>query len=229
MQFQSIDDNRPLRILIADDHEFTREGLLFSLGKRKSFQIVGTAKNGKEALQLAAEYKPHIVLMDIGMPVMDGIGATQAIKRDFPDTKVIILTSRQFKDEIYAAMSAGANAYCMKDISTEKLIQIVEFVFDGAIYIDPAIAKILIDILIASGSRNEQDANRTVNLTDRELEVLNLVALGKSNKEISNTLKISTNTVKLHLTKLTNKLAVDDRTQAAVKAIRLGLISTPNH
>jgi DNA-binding NarL/FixJ family response regulator len=217
-----------LRVLIVDDSEYTREGLGLSIGRKSAFQIVGAASNGREALALAEQQAPQVVLMDIDMPVLDGIAATRQMKQEFPHIKIMMLTSRRYDHEIYTSLAAGASAYCLKDISAEKLVQVIQLVFDGAIYIDPAVTPVMSALF-----RNEKVyasdpmPRRNTTLTERELDVLKLVAQGKSNKEISLLLQISINTVKLHLGKLISKLDVEDRTQAAIKALQLGVIAAP--
>jgi DNA-binding NarL/FixJ family response regulator len=221
--------SRPLKVLIAEDHELARNGLVFSLNRKSQFNIVGEAENGELALRICQEKHPDIVLMDIGMPVMDGIDASQRLKREFPHIKVIILTSHQDGEEVYASLAAGADAYCMKDIRIERLIHIMETVYDGAIWLDPSIARMVMDSLMVRMPEKARDLpqNRqryNVDLTERELEVLKLIVEGRSNKEIADKLVITVHTAKAHVGNIMQKLAVDDRTQAAVKAIRDGLV-----
>lgn len=231
---------QPITLLIAEDHEFTRTGLVYSLQAIKNFQIVAEAENGAQAVEMAVQHKPSVVLMDIGMPEMDGITATQKIKAASPEIKVVMLTSRQFNQEIYASLSAGADAYCMKDITTDKVAQVIEMVMEGAMWLDPAIAKIVVNGLPAAGlstagSKQAHDGQGlssihhrgeaySSDLTEREIDVLKAIASGKSNKDIADHLSISVNTVKSHVRNLIQKLSVDDRTQAAVKALQEGLI-----
>jgi NarL family two-component system response regulator LiaR len=218
----------PIRLLIAEDHEFTRTGLIYSFQKHDGYKIVGEAENGKQAIKLAHDLQPDMVLMDIGMPDIDGISATREIKDALPAIKVIILTSRQFSEEIYAVLSAGADAYCMKDISTERLLQVLEVIADGAVWLDPAIARIVASALPqqAENGLNILAPRQAYNLqlTEREVEVLHHIAMGKSNKDIAEALQVSVHTIKSHVRSLIQKLAVDDRTQAAVKALQDGLI-----
>lgn len=160
---------------------------------------------------------------------MDGIEATQKIKRDFPHIKVVILTSHQDGEEVYASLAAGADAYCMKDIRIERLIQIMDMVYDGAIWLDPAIARLVMDSLMIRVPEKARDTTQSrqrynVDLTDRELEVLKLIVEGRSNKEIADKLVITVHTAKAHVGNIMQKLAVDDRTQATVKALHDGLV-----
>ncbi len=224
-------ETRPLKIMIAEDHELARNGLVFSLNRKSQFKIVAEAENGEMALKLAQETQPDVVLMDIGMPVMDGVEATQLMKQRHPHIKVMILTSHQDGEEVYASMAAGADAYCMKDIKTERLIQLVEMVYDGAIWLDPSIARLVMDSLTVrppdhkpkEGTASRQRYN--VDLTEREMEVLQLIVEGRSNKEIADILVITIHTAKAHVGNIMQKLSVADRTQAAVKAIREGLVT----
>lgn len=221
--------NDTIRILIVEDHELARRGLTAMLEEFNTFDIVGEAENGEEAVSLALENNPDVVLMDIGMPVMDGITATQKIKEQSATIKVVMLTSHQEGEEVYAALAAGADAYCMKDIKIERLCQVIEMVQEGAIWLDPAIAKMVMQALpIKLSERGKQAPTRqryNAVLTEREVEVLRLIVAGKNNKEIAEELSITIHTAKAHVCNIIQKLAVDDRTQAAVKALRDGYLS----
>ncbi len=219
---------RPLKILIVEDHELARNGLVFSLTRKTGFQIIGEAENGELAVRLTQEKQPDVILMDIGMPVMDGVEATQRIKGQFPHIKVVMLTSHQDGEEVYASLAAGADAYCMKDIKIERLVPLIEMVYDGAIWLDPTIARMVMNSMMVrmpEKSREPQTRQRyNVDLTEREMEVLKLLVEGRSNKEIADILVVTVHTAKAHVGNIMQKLAVDDRTQAAVKAIRDGLV-----
>lgn len=221
-------NTKPIQLLIVEDYELSRNGLLFGFKGESRFEVVGEATNGDEALQLAQSARPDVVLMDIAMPVMDGIEATQQIKAKLPDVKIIMLTSRQENDEVYTSLAAGADAYCMKDISTERLMQVIEMVVDGVFWLDPTIAKLVLNSLRLKlpqpGKPGMTRQRYRVELTDREKEVLELLVDGKNNKDISEQLHISVNTAKAHVSSIMQKLSVDDRTQAAVKALREGII-----
>lgn len=223
-----------LRVLIAEDHELARYGLALALEEHARFTMQGEAENGAQALDMVAENPPDIVLMDIGMPIMDGITATQRIKEQFPEVKVVMLTSHKEGEEIYASLAAGADAYCLKDIKIDRLCQVMEMVMEGALWLDPAIARLVVEALPGGNSATVEQERSVVGyqhrkrynteLTDREQEVLNLIVAGKSNKEIANLLKVTTHTAKAHVCSIIQKLAVDDRTQVAVKALREGLV-----
>jgi len=218
----------PIKILIAEDHEFTRTGLKYSLQGQASVQVVSEAGNGLEAVKMADHTSPDIILMDIGMPHMDGVAATQIIKRSHPEMKVVMLSSRQFSDEIYAALSSGADAYCTKDISLEKLVTVFETVLDGGVWLDPSIARIVTTALPGNSPQKASSKRHGYNteLTDREREVLEFIAQGKANKDIADAMGLSIHTVKTYVRNLLQKLAVDDRTQIALKAVKEGLIDS---
>lgn len=229
---------RPIQILIVEDHELARYGLSMALSEKEGIEIIGEAENGQQGVDLALEKKPDVILMDIGMPVLDGIAATQHIKGKLPDTKILMLTSIQNHEEVLASMAAGADAYCMKDIKMDRLYQVIQMVIDGAIWLDPAIARMVMQTLpggIHHDAPPEADSPEPADkkgsrirynteLTERELEVLKLIVDGKSNKEIALILEVSAHTAKAHVASIIQKLSVDDRTQVAVKALREGLI-----
>jgi DNA-binding NarL/FixJ family response regulator len=219
-----------LRVVIVEDHELARFGLSMALAERDTIAVVGEAENGKKGVETVLSLKPDVVLMDIGMPVMNGITATQEIKAKLPDTKVVMLTSMNNPEEVLASLSAGADAYCMKEIKIERLHQVLDMVMEGAIWLDPAIARLVTQSL--PGNVQVQDVKphsqpkRRYNaqLTEREQEVLKLIVAGKSNKEIAQVLDVTSHTAKAHVANIIQKLAVDDRTQVAVKALKEGLI-----
>ena len=232
---ETLERTRPLNVLIVEDHELTRGGLVFAFKKSEAFRILGEAENGEEGVRMVRDLEPDIVLMDLGMPVMDGIEATRQIKQSNPNVKIIILTSHLDEQEVSASLAAGADAYCMKEIKTERLMQVMDMVIEGAVWLDPQIARTIMDSLtqtanVVSGGLREHTAEEksraryNAELTDREMEVLQLIIDGNTNKEIAVALSISVHTVKAHVTTIIQKLAVDDRTQAAVKALREGIV-----
>lgn len=222
-----------IRILIAEDHLLTRNGLVYTLEKSGNFEIVGEADNGEKARTLALSKQPDIVLMDIGMPVLDGITATQRIKEESPGIKVIILTSYQKEEQVLASLAGGADAYCLKDTPIDLLVRVISIVHEGGIWLDPAIAQIVMQALPNSSDKSSSQVNPSggkerkrynANLTERELDVLREIVEGKNNKEIAEALEISLYTVKAHVCNIIQKLAVDDRTQAAIKALKEELV-----
>jgi DNA-binding NarL/FixJ family response regulator len=215
------------RVLIVEDHELSRVGLSVALKRSGAVHVIGEATNGQEAIHMANQLKPDLILMDIGLPLIDGINATKTIKQNNPDIKVVMLTSHDTGNEVLASLSSGADAYCLKDIKLERLMNVIESVMDGAIWLDPAVAAFVTKALnfnqptkMSKASNPESDFG----LTQRELEVLSKIVEGKSNKEIGEELFITIHTVKAHVCNIIQKLSVDDRTQAAVKAIQDGLI-----
>jgi DNA-binding NarL/FixJ family response regulator len=225
-----VKNNTPIRVLIAEDHELARTGLSYAIQGNPQFQVSGEADNGVAAVAQASEHQPHVVLMDIDMPEMDGILATRKIKETLPDVKVIMLTSQGEQEQVYQAFSAGADGYCLKDIRIERLFTVIEMVAEGGIWIDPPIAGFILNRINRSplpenvSKHLEPEANQGNTLTEREMETLTLIVAGKSNKEIANLMSVSTNTIKTYVGKIIQKLAVDDRTQAAVKALQSGLV-----
>lgn len=208
-----------LRVLIVEDDPMMQLGLEQSLMAHPQLEIVGQAEDGYLGVQAALQLKPDIVVMDIGLPRLDGIAATQQIKAALPKTHVVMLTSHKTETEIIAALSSGADAYCIKGASVERLLSAIAAAIDGATYLDPQIAKQVIDNL-----RPPTTKGNTANLSARELEVLKLMVEGLSNPQIAEKLYLSPNTVKTHVRGIMNKLAVDDRVQAAVVALRSGLV-----
>ncbi|WP_303673750.1 response regulator [Vampirovibrio chlorellavorus] len=232
---------RPAQVLIVEDHELARFGLSMALAEKEGLEIVGEAENGQQGVDLALDKKPDLILMDIGMPVMDGITATLKIKEALPEIKVLMLTSIQNHEEVLASMAAGADAYCMKDIKMDRLYQVIQMVLDGAIWLDPAIARMVMQTLpvgmavamepsaeagleAGDGKKAQGRVRYNAELTERELEVLKCIVDGKSNKEIALSLQVSAHTAKAHVASIIQKLSVDDRTQVAVKALREGLV-----
>jgi DNA-binding NarL/FixJ family response regulator len=208
-----------LRVLIVEDDPMMQLGLEQSLMAHPQLEIVGQAEDGYLGVQAALKLKPDIVVMDIGLPRLDGIAATQQIKTALPETHVVMLTSHKTDTEIFAALSSGADAFCIKGASIERLLNAISAAVEGATYLDPQIARRVIDNL-----KPPSPSNNTANLSSRELEVLKLMVEGYSNPEIAQKLYLSPNTIKTHVRGIMNKLSVDDRVQAAVVALRSGLV-----
>ncbi|CAN5590048.1 response regulator transcription factor [soil metagenome] len=217
-----------INIFIAEDHEITRVGLRLTLEHVPGFAVVGEAADGKMTVKKVAELKPHVVLMDIGLPLMDGIDATTKIKQEVPGTRVIMLTSHDNDRDIFAALGAGADGYCLKEVSGAQLVMAIRAVADGVAWLAPGVAsRVLRACATASPVPGETSAKANSlasPLSQRELEVLKLVVEGLSNQEIADKLILSVETVKTHMRHIMEKLAVSDRTQAAVKAMREGLV-----
>mgnify|MGYP001041878878 FL=1 len=205
-------------VLIADDHSVVRQGLRMFLGSDPALNVVGEARDGAEALKLAHELRPDVVLMDLIMPVMDGITAIAAIRREVPDTEVVALTSVLEDNAVIDAMRAGAIGYLLKDTDAHELRRAIKAAAAGQVQLSPQAASRLLREV-----RTPEKAEEP--LTSRETEVLRLLAQGKSNKEISAALIIAEQTVKTHVSHILDKLGVPSRTQAALYAIRTGLVS----
>ncbi len=218
-----------LSVMLVEDQILVRHGLSMVL-KEKEFCVIAETDNGEDAVEYARKLLPDVILMDIGLAGrMNGIEATRRIKQAHPHIRVIVLTSRSDDAEVLDALSAGADAYCMKDLNLDLLCQILEMVNRGAIWLDPAVARRVISQLPAVSKRPEMSGvspRRRYNpeLSKREKQVLSLLVEGKSNKEISQDLQITIHTTKSHVCSIIQKLSVDDRTQAAIKAVQEKLL-----
>lgn len=210
-----------IQVVIADDHSVVRQGLRMFLGADPEIEIVGEARNGAEALELAVRLQPDVVLMDLLMPVMDGIQATAAIRRERPETEVLALTSILEDNSVVDAIRAGAIGYLLKDTEAHELRRAIKAAAAGQVQLSPQAAERLMREV-----RMPEIIHQP--LTDRETEVLKLLASGKSNKEISQILGIGDQTVKTHVSHVLEKLDVPSRTQAALYAIRNGLVPPAN-
>jgi DNA-binding NarL/FixJ family response regulator len=235
-----------IRVLLVEDHALTRMGLKVALERATDIVVVGEASNGEEAVERAESLKPDVILMDVGMPVMDGIQAAKAIVTAYPVSKIVMLTQHDNDSDILASLAAGASGYCLKDVKPERLYMAIRSVNAGDAWLDATIAG---RILRHYGSTSEpakpeqsaaptaepavQNLPKTAQsfdrpapepLSPRELEVLKLIVEGLSNQAIADNLIISLATAKSHVRNILNKLAVDDRTQAAVHAMRRGLV-----
>ena len=208
-----------LRILIVEDDPMMQLGLTQALEDYPHFTIVGQASDGYAGVEKALALKPDVIVMDIGLPRLDGIAATQQIRAKLPDTRIVVLTSHTSETEIIAALSSGADAYCVKGADVERLVTAIAAAQEGAVYLDPKIARRVIEHL-----KPPTITTPIGQLSARELDVLKLIVEGYSNPEIANALYLSPNTIKTHIRGIMNKLAVDDRVQAAVVALRAGLV-----
>jgi len=230
-----------IRVLLVEDHQLTRIGLKTVLERTPDIKIIGEAENGEEAVRKVGELDPDVVLMDVGMPIMDGIEAVQKIREQYQDINTIMLTSHDNERDIMASLSAGACGYCLKDVEPERLYTAIRAVNSGDIWLDSTIANRVMNMYErrdAITQRTEQKKEESTGsqqrganmpplpdpLSPRELEVLQLLVDGLSNQEIADKLIISLATAKTHVRNILNKLAVDDRTQAAVSAMRRGLV-----
>jgi DNA-binding NarL/FixJ family response regulator len=210
-----------IKVLIADDHHVVRRGLVFFLKTQKDIEVIGEAKNGQEAVEMTKQLKPDLVLMDLDMPIMDGIEATKQIKAVLPDQKIMILTSFSDQDHVIPAIEAGAAGYQLKDIEPDELVRTIKRMLSGENQLHP---KATTHLLSHLSNKNREGKTPIEDLTKRELEVLIEIAKGKSNKEIATTLFITEKTVKTHVSNVLAKLNLQDRTQAALFAVKHGLI-----
>ena len=218
-----IDSIEKIKVLIVDDHRVVRQGLRTFLELQEDILVVGEAEDGQTAVEMVRQFNPHVVLMDLVMPRLDGISATRQVTSLDSDIKVIALTSFTEDDKVFPAIQAGASSYLLKDVSPEDLVEAIRAVYRGEARLHPDIARKLM----------EQVARRTAptrespmeNVTERELEVIDLVAQGRSNQEIAKELVISEKTVKTHISNILSKLQLEDRTQLAIYAIKNGLVS----
>lgn len=233
---------RIIKILLVEDHALTRMGLKAALRRTSDLQVEGEASNGQEAIELAAKQQPDVILMDVGMPVMDGIQAAKKILAENQDIRIIMLTQHDNDQDILASLAAGASGYCLKDVEPERLYTAIRSVAAGDAWLDAAIAgRVLKNYTLNSmaaevatpkpsaqtteeSSKNKSPDPYVEPLSTRELEVLGLIVDGHSNQQIADKLIISLPTAKTHVRNILNKLAVDDRTQAAVQAMRRGLV-----
>lgn len=206
-----------IRILLADDHSVVRQGLKMFLALEPDLEVVGEAKNGQEAFRLAKELRPDVVLMDLLMPVLDGIAATAAIRQELPDTEVIALTSVLEDVSVVNAVKAGAIGYLLKNTEADALVRAIKAAAEGQVQLAPeAQARLL---------REVRAPDSPEKLSERETDVLRLLAEGKANKEIARELGIGDKTVKTHVSNILAKLGLFSRTQAALHAVRIGLVS----
>lgn len=208
------------RVLIVDDHAVVRKGIQMFLSTEPSIQAVGEAEDGQDAIRQAKELRPDVVLMDLVMPKGDGIEAIAELKRCFPEIKIIVLTTFADEERVRAAMEAGADGYLLKDADGEVLLQSIHAVRQGDAPIHPRITRHLLKSVT-----KPQKPDKTRQLTEREMEVLQLVVKGGSNKAIARTLNLSEGTVKIHVSNILAKLNVSSRTEAAIRAVQMGLIS----
>lgn len=211
-----------MKVIIADDQVILREGLKIILGMEKDIDVCGLASDGNEAYELCRKYAPDIVLMDIKMPNVNGVDATKRIKNDFPDTKVIVLTTFNDDEFIFDALKYGASGYLLKDATPEKIAEAIRTAYTGGALIQPDIAAKVINQFsqMAYGEDITEIDSRVSELTIRELDICRAVGEGKNNKEISKELFLSEGTVKNHVTTILDKLELRDRTQLAIFAIK---------
>ena len=219
---------KTIRVIIIEDFKLTRVGLRYALNANEDIEVVSESDNAKDGLEMIKNLKPDVVLMDLGLCGMNGIEATLKIKEIDKSVKVVALTSHDREEEVIAALSSGATAYCLKDIDPNKLADVIRDVSEGVCWLDPLVAGKVLDAFPKHESlgilrENLSDENR-VPLTERECEVLKHLVEGKSNTEIAKELIVSVHTAKAHVCSILQKMCVNDRVQAAVKAVKEGLV-----
>lgn len=205
-----------IRVLIVDDHQVVRHGLRSFLDVQDDIEVVGEAADGAEAVQRARELRPDVMLLDLLLPTVDGVEALRTLRAQGDQTRVLVLTSFTEPAKVVAALRAGASGYLFKDVDPDALAQAIRAVHAGQVLLEPEVATAVL--------RNESDAGRVGALTEREQEVLAQLARGRSNREIARALVLSEKTVKAHVSSILSKLGLSDRTQAALYAVRSGLV-----
>ena len=222
-----------IRTLLVEDHELERLGLSIMLEQAENIELVGQAENGIKGVELAKSLLPDVIIMDIGLPIIDGIEATKRIKQFNPNSKILIFTSRDNSDDIFEAFQSGADGYVMKDASREQICTAIRSVSEGVAWIDPAIAKLVLSNIQSpkeqvvpkvSGEINYHAGKQSYGLTEREMEVLALIVEGLTNVQIAKELTITTSTAKAHVHSILQKLSAETRAKATKKAIIEGLV-----
>lgn len=221
----------PVKVMIVEDYKLTRVGLRCALNQHEDIEVINEAENAEDALKMIEQKAPDVVIMDLGLPDMNGLEATMKIMENNTnkkDIKVIILTSHDREEEVMASLGAGATGYCMKDIDPDTLADVIKQVNQGACWLDPNVCKTALKIFPRPENTQliykQETKDDKGHLTEREQEVLGLLVKGKSNTEIASELIVSVHTAKAHVCSILQKLCVDDRVQAAVKAIKEGLV-----
>ncbi len=213
-----------IKLMLVDDQALFREGLSILLSVQPDIQVVGEASNGQEALELAAKLHPDVVLMDLRMPVLDGVAATRSLHQTLPECRVIVLTTFDDDEYVFEGLRAGAVGYLLKDVPSAKLFEAIRAAARGETFLQPSVAaKVVAEFTRLSTVHPTPHQTLEEALSERELEILRLVSNGSSNREIATSLYITEGTVKNHLTNILSKLGVRDRTQAALKAREMGL------
>ena len=209
-----------IRILIADDHAVVRQGIRTMLEPKQDFEVVGEALNGKEVVEKCLQLQPDLVILDLLMPIMDGIQAIKEMKKEKSKTKILVLTSYPEEEKVIAALKAGATGYILKNSSPSELIQAIWATHQGKMWMPPDLAPKVLEKLV----HPDQHSSEEIPLTKRELDVLKLVAKGISNNEIASTLCIDEGTVRFHMNNILSKLGLENRTQVAIYALKKGIV-----
>lgn len=217
---------KTIRVLLIEDYKLIRLGIRTILNDDPDIEVIGEAETGELGIELVKSLRPDQVVLDLGLPGLDGIEVTRLIKAFDESIKVTILTSHEIDEEVIASLAAGANAYCLKEIPSPRLIQVIKSVQEGAAWLDPKIAGMALDVFSSNPRpRAGQAAESDVKLSERERQVLELLVQGNSNAEIAAVLHVSVHTAKAHVCSILQKLSVQDRVQAAVKAVKERLVA----
>jgi DNA-binding NarL/FixJ family response regulator len=217
------------RILLVDDHIIFRKGIGALLATRPDVQVVGEAGNGLEAIEMAGELLPDVILMDINMPKCDGMEATRRIKRELPNVAIVMLTVSENDKDLFEAIKSGAQGYLLKNLEPHQLFDLLERISKGEAALSGVIAAKILKEFARPGAGVPEETKKVDDLTPREKSILQYVSEGKTNREIASTLVISENTVKIHLRNILEKLHLHNRIQAAVYAVRQGLVENDKH
>jgi two-component system, NarL family, response regulator LiaR len=210
-----------ITILLAEDHVVVRESIRQALEKRLGFKVVGEASNGEEAVEMARRLKPAVIIMDISMPVLNGIEATKQIKAFQPSTAILILTAYDYEQYIFPLLAAGAAGYLLKDVSSKELIEAIQTVHSGESVLHPAVARKVLQRFRHEDTEQTQEQSKDL-LTEREVNVLKMAAKGMNNKDIAKELCVSVRTVESHLGTIFNKMGVGSRTEAVIQCMKEG-------
>lgn len=220
--------DQSINVLIVEDQPITRAGLRYTLETIPNLCIVGEVEDGAAAITTVLDKRPDVTLMDIGIPQIDGVAATAHIKEKWPDARIIILTTHENREYIFTSLAAGANGYCLKSATARELELAIKSVMTGTVWLDPGIAKQVLEHSVSGSmeqsSKPPKESGKFA-LTERETQVLQLLVDGLSNQQMAERLFLGQETIKTHMRHIMEKLVVADRTQAAVKALRQGLIS----
>ena len=208
----------PIRVVVADDHPLIREGIIASLGRSEDIRVIGEARNGEEAVTKVTSLRPDVALMDLDMPVMDGITAIRVLTEKFPGLKILVLSAFEDNEHVYTAMQAGAVGYVIKRTDHASLLKVIRSAHQGDVLISPYLARLTLKDLEPPSSHSG------IHLTSREKDVLNLIIAGHENDAIAEALAMSRDTLKTHLKHIFDKLQVKNRTQCAVKALKQGIL-----
>lgn len=213
-----------IKVLIADDEKLIREGLKIILNANSDISVVGISENGEAAIEFCKKEQVDVILMDIRMPVCDGVRATKIIKSEFPNIKILVLTTFKDDEYIFDAMKFGANGYILKDTSYDVIIDAVKSVYKGNVVVNPEVASLMVNGIAKNPASDLENVKDKYNLTDREIEIIICIGSGLSNKEIAEKQYVTEGTVKNHITEILSKLEMRDRTQIAIFALKNNLV-----